>query len=129
MLKDDFLTKCKKYPNLDFPEAFEKSQAELSRTTAQINADFNRREAEIMAECKRRTSGYDQVGANLQGQLAAKSGPIQVTPQGTNMYARNYINFGGGNSSARIEPVHSEPQKALMATPKSLNKDLNGKGR
>jgi len=110
------------YPNPDYPDAFEKSQAELANTTAQINSAFTRRESEIMAECRRRASGYDQVGVGMQSQEKPGTSNIQLTPQHTNTYLRQYVNYDGsvpGALKARAGALPNDEQKSKTSVSKT----------
>lgn len=110
------------YPNPEYPDAFEKSQAELANTMAQINATFTRRESEIMAECKRRASGYDQVGVGMKSQETPGTSNIQLTPRHTNTYLRQYVNYDGavpGALKARTGSLLNNSQNSKTLVPKA----------
>jgi hypothetical protein len=110
------------YPNPEYPEAFEKSQAELASTTAKINSAFARRESEIMADCKRRTVGYDQTGVGMQSQQTPGISNIQLTPEHTNSYLRQYVNYDGtvpGALKARPGALSSDKQKSNTSIQKT----------
>ncbi|MFA6210042.1 MAG: tetratricopeptide repeat protein [Candidatus Obscuribacterales bacterium] len=111
-----------KYPNPEYPEAFEKSQAELASTTAKINSAFTRRESEIMADCKRRTVGYDQTGVGMRSQQTPGISNIQLTPEHTNTYLRQYVNYDGSVPSAlkaRAGALSNDKQKSNTSVPRS----------
>jgi tetratricopeptide (TPR) repeat protein len=55
---------------------------------------------------------------NLKTQIGATAGASQVVPSNTNMYLRNYVNFGGTDEAPIVRPA-AEP---LMAVPGSLHK-------
>jgi len=109
-------------PNLDFPEPFERSQAELAKTTEKVNANFARRQSEIMADCKRRTAGYDQVGIGMQSQGKPGTSDIQLTPQNSNSYLRQYVNYDGrvpGALKARAGALQNKRKKTEVVVDKT----------
>lgn len=111
------------YPNPEYPEAFERSQAELASTTAKINSAFTRRESEIMADCKRRTVGYDQTGVGMRSQQAPGISNIQLTPEHTNTYLRQYVNYDGSVPAAlkaRTGALSNDKQKSSTSVPRSV---------
>ncbi len=67
---------------------------------------------------------------SLKGQMTSRVGNNRVVPVGTNMYVRNYENFGGvhDNISGASTQTQSLPA-ALMAVTKRLSDSTTGKQR
>lgn len=59
---------------------------------------------------------------NLKKQISATSGSSQVVPSNTNMYLRNYVNYGGTDEAPLLLPAG----EALQAVPEKLKN--RGKG-
>lgn len=83
------------YENPEYTKELERSQRELKIKTEELNDEFNRREAEILADCKTRAAVYDQVSSGLKSQQKIGNSQIQLTPQHSNGFVRHYVNYDG----------------------------------
>lgn len=83
------------YENPEYTKELERSQRELKIKTEELTDEFNRREAEILADCKTRAALYDQVSSGLKSQQKIGNSQIQLTPQHSNGFVRHYVNYDG----------------------------------
>ena len=91
------IIRWEQYENPQYPIELERSQRELKVKIEDLNAEFNRCEAEILADCKARAAVYDQVSAGLKSQQKIGTSQIQLTPQHSNGFVRHYVNYDGND--------------------------------
>jgi tetratricopeptide (TPR) repeat protein len=91
------IIRWEQYENPQYPIELERSQRELKIKIEDLNSEFNRREAEILADCKARAAVYDQVSAGLKSQQKIGTSQIQLTPQHSNGFVRHYVNYDGND--------------------------------
>lgn len=104
------------YENPEYSRELERSQRELKVKIEDLNAEFNRREAEILADCKARAAVYDQVSSGLKSQQKIGTSQIQLTPQHSNGFVRHYVNYDGS------EPVSLKARQGELTNTKSVTK-------
>lgn len=109
--------------NPDYKPAYDRSQKELADVIGVINRDLTRRDAEITAECRRKIEFYDQVPTAFRSQQRPGTSQIQMTPQNTSGYLRNFVNYDGST------PVSLKArQSVILPTSKAaFNSHLNQK--
>jgi hypothetical protein len=110
-----------KWPNPFYKETLDRIDAEIAVETAKINEAFTKRETEITATCKRRTEDYDRVSTGMQSQLKQGTSLMQMTPQHSSVYSRQYVNYDGSSET----PLKA--RAAALAKDKQLVKDAGGK--
>jgi tetratricopeptide (TPR) repeat protein len=110
------IIRWEQYENPQYPIELERSQRELKIKIEDLNAEFNRREAEILADCKARAAVYDQVSAGLKSQQKIGTSQIQLTPQHSNGFVRHYVNYDGN------DPVSLKARQGELTNTKSVTK-------
>lgn len=112
------------YESPQYPIELERSQRELKIKIEDLNSEFNRREAEILADCKARAAVYDQVSAGLKSQQKIGTSQIQLTPQHSNGFVRHYVNYDGNDpvslKARQGELTNTEP--VLKSRPATKSK-------
>lgn len=91
------IVRWEQYENPQYPIELERSQRELKIKIEDLNAEFNQREAQILADCKARAAVYDQVSAGLKSQQKIGTSQIQLSPQHSNGFVRHYVNYDGSD--------------------------------
>ena len=91
------IIRWEQYENPEYSRELERSQRELKIKIEDLNAEFNQREAEILADCKARAAVYDQVSSGLKSQQKIGTSQIQLTPQHSNGFVRHYVNYDGSD--------------------------------
>jgi len=99
--------------NPEYQEALQRVQAESKTKIDAINADFAKRETEVTAEYKRRSDAYGGVMTNMNSQQKPGTSLIQMTPQNTNAYVRNFVNYDGYKPPPPPVPLKAQ-QKSLI---------------
>lgn len=117
------IIRWEQYENPQYPIELERSQRELKIKIEDLNAEFNRREAEILADCKARAAVYDQVSAGLKSQQKIGTSQIQLTPQHSNGFVRHYVNYDGNDpvslKARQGELTNTDP---VLSTQRALTK-------
>lgn len=86
----------------------------------------------LIAVSKERVGGMVVQNGQMNSQLKKASGTIQIVPQGSDTYTRNYVNFGSSEPTPRPSPVplRAEAKKITTAPTKAtssppVKKDAN----
>lgn len=115
--------------NPDYKPAYDRSQKELADAIEVINRDLARRDAEITAECKKKAELYDQVPAAFRSQQKPGISQIQMTPQNTSGYVRNFVNYDG-SAPVGLKPRQGTlPQRSLTAPLSSISSKSPARNR
>lgn len=102
---------------------------EISQTTErakrrlqEIKDSYLRDVDSLIAGAKERVGGMVISTGQMNSQLKKPSGTIQLVPQGSDSYTRNYVNFGNRDSARApsIKPLKAEPMKPLTPPAKAL---------
>lgn len=121
------IIRWEQYENPEYSRELERSQRELKIKIEDLNAEFNQREAEILADCKARAAVYDQVSSGLKSQQKIGTSQIQLTPQHSNGFVRHYVNYDGSDPVSlkarqgeltNIKPATTTKAKAATRTNK-----------
>ncbi|CAN5477973.1 hypothetical protein BH11CYA1_BH11CYA1_11870 [soil metagenome] len=84
---------------------------QLARDHIQLNSFYDRRQADLRDSCD-----------SLKSQINSTTGSVQLTSQGTGMYVRNYINYGGVDAQPHYSvPIVTKPQPELTAVAAKLS--------
>ncbi len=110
------IIRWEQYENPQYPIELERSQRELKIKIEDLNSEFIRREAEILADCKARAAVYDQVSAGLKSQQKIGTSQIQLTPQHSNGFVRHYVNYDGN------DPVSLKARQGELTNTKPVTK-------
>ena len=110
--------------NPEYQEAFQKMQAESQTRIDAINAEFAKREEEITTEYKRRGDSYGGVMSDISSQQKPGTSLIQMTPQNSNAYVRNFVNYDGYKPPPPPVPLKAQ-QRSL--DPQKSGTDANAK--
>lgn len=100
------------WPNPYYKETMEKIRIEIAAQTEKIEAAFAKREAEIAAISKRRTDDYDRISAGIRSQQKPGTSLMQMTPQHSNIYIRQYVNYDGSTEA----PLKARPSSLPRST-------------
>ncbi len=110
------IVRWEQYENPEYSRELERSQRELKIKIEDLNAEFNHREAEILADCKARAALYDQVSSGLKSQQKIGTSQIQLTPQHSNGFVRHYVNYDGS------DPVSLKARQGELTNTKPATK-------
>lgn len=105
------------YENPDYKPAFERSQRELREKVEKLTEEFNRRESDITADCKRRAAAYDDVDKGLASQKNGQNSQIQLHAQHSNSYVRHFVNFNGSTPVGLKTRQQALPLKSTAGAP------------
>jgi hypothetical protein len=101
---------------LDIKQAVERSKKRIQ----EVEETYYRDVDGLIAGAKERLGGMVAQTGQMNSQLKKPSGNIQLVPLGTDMYTRNYINFGerpelnsSGAASAKIPAAQPVPLHAV----------------
>ena len=97
VLVNNRIARVERYENPEYSKMRDRTQTELQIKIEALNADFKRREAEILADCRARGAVYDEVRPALKTQQKAGTSQIQLMPQNTNGFVRHYVNYDGND--------------------------------
>ncbi len=97
VLVNNRIARVDRYENPEYSKVRDRTQRELQTKIEALNADFKRREAEILADCRARGAVYDEVRPALKTQQKAGTSQIQLMPQNTNGFVRHYVNYDGND--------------------------------
>jgi len=120
VLVNNRIARVDRYENPEYAKVRDRTQTELQTKIAELNADFSRREAEILADCRARGAVYDEVRPALKTQQKAGTSQIQIMPQNTNGFVRHYVNYDGNDpvslKARQGELTNSKPPAAVGST-------------
>lgn len=120
VLVNNRIARVERYENPEYSNVRDRTQRELQIKIDELNADFARREAEILADCRARGAVYDEVRPALKTQQKAGTSQIQIMPQNTNGFVRHYVNYDGSNpvslKARQGELTNSKPLAAVGST-------------
>lgn len=97
VLVNNRIARVERYENPEYSKMRDRTQRELQIKIDELNADFTRREAEILADCRARGAVYDEVRPALKTQQKPGTSQIQIMPQNTNGFVRHYVNYDGND--------------------------------
>jgi PDZ domain len=86
--------------NPDYTATSQRLYAEARAKIDQINARTEKQVADITESCKRRAAAYDEIHSGMASQMKTGKSQIQLTPNNTNPYLRNFVNYDGSTPGA-----------------------------
>lgn len=113
----------KRYTNTDYFTQVNQITTDSNAQVDDINRQLTSSAMDIVARARRDIGHLDTTHSSIAEQVNSKGGISKMTSQGTGMYVRNFINFGGDDSDLlpsqrNVQPVPS--QSPLQAVPGKL---------
>jgi tetratricopeptide (TPR) repeat protein len=101
--------------NPDYAPMLAKLNSEAQENIDKINTRVAKETAEITENCNRRATAYDETMPNMTSQLKTGKSQIQLMPQNSNPYLRNFVNYDGSipgalKAKAGTLPADKAPQ-------------------
>jgi tetratricopeptide (TPR) repeat protein len=98
--------------NPEFSEASTRLNAEANQKIDEINRNLQKRIDETTAFYQKQAAAYDETAPNLKTQMKPGTSLIQLTPQNTNPYLRNFMNYDGSVPGALKAKAGALPSNA-----------------
>jgi hypothetical protein len=99
--------------NPDYASMLGKLNSEAQEGIDKINAHVDKETAEITENCNRRAAAYDETMPNMNSQLKTGKSQIQLMPQNSNPYLRNFVNYDGSIPGALKAKAGTLPANAV----------------
>lgn len=114
--------------NEEYTQAEKNLRAEADKKIEVIRRELQVYRERLKAETASAKSAVDLHESNLQSQLNAGTGTSRLTPQGTGMYVRNYVNFGQqAGEKILLRKDTPEPLRGKMEKISAPPKPTSGK--
>ncbi len=81
--------------NPEYTSTLNQLNAEAQEKIKVINSRVEKDSADITENCHRRSAAYDATMTNMSSQLKVGKSQIQLMPQNSNPYLRNFVNYDG----------------------------------
>lgn len=127
----------KRVANPDYSSQINQITQDAQNQVDSINLKLNADAMQILAGAQHELGQLDDTHANIVSQVNSKGGISKMTSIGTGMYVRNFINFGGDDSTSdsvsgpgsRTAAVTAAPQSLMAPPAMSLKSGARGVGQ